>query len=47
VEEERNADGIVQKLKMVKDSPQGLLLMDQELGQRQPAPAAPSEGAGG
>jgi ferritin len=47
VEEEKNADGIVRKLKMVKDSPQGLLVMDQELGQRGPAPAVPSEGAGG
>jgi hypothetical protein len=26
--------------KMVEDSPEGLLLIDQELGQRQPAPAA-------
>jgi ferritin len=39
VEEEKSADAVVQKLKMVKDSPQGLLLVDQELGQRQAAQA--------
>lgn len=34
VEEEKNADAIVQKLKMVKDAPHALLMMDRELGQR-------------
>ena len=38
VEEEANADGIVQKLKMVKDSPGGLFMVDKELAAR-PAPA--------
>ena len=35
VEEEKQADGVVQKLKMVKEAPHGLLIMDRELGQRQ------------
>ena len=40
VEEEATADGIVQKLKMVKDAPYAIFMIDQELGQR-PAPAGP------
>jgi ferritin len=44
VEEEKNADGIVQKLKMVKDAPHGLLMMDSELGQRQPPAPGGAEG---
>ena len=34
VEEEANADEIVQKLTMIKDAPQGLLMLDSVLGQR-------------
>jgi ferritin len=34
VEEESNADGIVQQLKLLGDSGQGLLMLDRELGQR-------------
>lgn len=35
VEEEANADEVVQKLKMVKDSRNGLFMMDGKLGQRE------------
>jgi len=35
IEEEKNADTIVQKLAMIKDAPQGLLMLDKELGARQ------------
>lgn len=34
VEEEANAILIVEKLKMIKDAPQGLLMLDKELGER-------------
>jgi ferritin len=34
VEEEASADEIVQKLKLIKDSPNGLFMLDRELGQR-------------
>jgi ferritin len=34
VEEEKNASHIVERLRMVGDSPQGLLLIDRELGSR-------------
>ncbi|MFC1705659.1 ferritin [Planctomycetota bacterium] len=34
IEEEATADSIVQKLKRVTDSPSGLFMVDQELGQR-------------
>jgi len=34
VEEEKNADAIVQRLKLVGDKVQGLLLLDRELGAR-------------
>jgi len=34
VEEEKNADEIVQKLRMIKDSPHGLLMLDRALGER-------------
>jgi ferritin len=34
VEEESSADGVVQKLKMIKNAPEGLFLIDRELGQR-------------
>jgi ferritin len=40
VEEEATASRIVDQLKMVGDSPQGLFLMDRELGQRGPEAAA-------
>jgi ferritin len=40
VEEEAVADNIVQRLSMIGDSPEGLFMMDRELGARQPeAPA--------
>jgi len=46
VEEESNADGIVQKLKLIGDRPEALLLLDKELGARTftppPAGAAPA-----
>jgi ferritin len=35
VEEEASADEFVQKLKMVKDSPNGLFMLDKEAGQRE------------
>lgn len=35
VEEEKNADEIIQKLKCISDSPAGLYMLDKELGQRQ------------
>jgi len=34
VEEETNADAIVEKLKLVKDSSNGLYMLDKELGAR-------------
>lgn len=34
VEEEANADGIVQKLKMMADAPGGVFMLDRELGAR-------------
>jgi ferritin len=34
VEEEAHAALIVEKLKMIKDAPQGLLMLDKELGER-------------
>ena len=47
VEEEASASGVVQKLKLLKDAPGGLFMMDQELGQRIFAPPAGTAGAGG
>ncbi len=38
VEEEKNADDIVQQLKLAGDSNTALLMLDRELGQRAPAP---------
>jgi ferritin len=35
VEEEATADALVQKLKLVKDAPSGLFMIDRELGARQ------------
>lgn len=43
VEEESVADDIVQRLTMVGDSPEGLFLMDRELGARQAAGAPTAE----
>lgn len=43
VEEESSADEIVQKLKMMKDAPGGIFMLDQEMGQRVFTPPA-SEG---
>ena len=40
VEEEANAKAICDKLEMIGDHPQGLLMLDRELGQRTFAPAA-------
>ena len=34
VEEEASADAVVQKLKMIKEAPGGLFMLDRELGQR-------------
>ena len=34
VEEEATADAVVQKLKLVKDAPGGLFMLDRDLGQR-------------
>lgn len=46
VEEEASANEIVQKLKLVKDDPTGLFMIDRELAQRvPPTPPAGSEGA--
>jgi len=36
VEEEENAEGIVDSLRLAGDSGQGIFLVDRELGQRQP-----------
>ena len=36
VEEEEHVGGVVEDVKRVKDSPQGLLMLDRELAQRQP-----------
>ncbi len=44
VEEEASANDIVQKLKLVGGSPQGLFMVDHELGQRTLAAAEPSGG---
>ena len=43
VEEEKNAGAIVGKLKLVKGSPQGLFMIDQELAQRVFTPPATTE----
>ena len=44
VEEEDNASTIVGQLELIKDSPQGLFLLDKELGQRIFNPPATAEG---
>jgi ferritin len=44
VEEENSADQVVQKLKMIKNDPGGLFLVDRELGQRVFTPPAAAEG---
>jgi len=38
VEEEKNADDVVQTLKMVEGQPAGLFIVDRELGTRVAAP---------
>ena len=45
VEEEASVDEVLQKLKLIGDSGQGLFMLDEQLGQRTPpAPAATQEG---
>ncbi len=44
VEEEDSADQVVQKLKMIKNDPGGLFLVDRELGQRVFTPPVAAEG---
>jgi ferritin len=39
VEEERNVDDVLRKLKLIGDSTQGLLMLDRELSQRVPSAA--------
>ncbi len=46
VEEEANANDLVQKLKMIDNHPSGLFLLDSELAGRQ-LPSGPDPGAGG
>ncbi len=45
VEEEATVSTIVGKLELVKDNPMGLLMIDQQLGQR--IPSSPTSGAAG
>ena len=42
VEEESHVDGIVQNLKLIKDHPESILLIDRELAQR-PMPTIPPQ----
>ncbi len=42
VEEEADVEGIIQKLKLVGNTPNGLFMMDCALGERRPAPASPA-----
>ena len=42
VEEEANVQAIVGKLELIKDNGMGLLMIDQQLGQRTPSAAAPA-----
>ncbi|MCK4999093.1 MAG: ferritin, partial [Anaerohalosphaera sp.] len=44
VEEEDNANKLVGQLKMIKDSPQALFMIDRELGQRVYTPPTAAEG---
>ena len=44
VEEESSADEIVQQLKIMKDAPGGMFMLDRELGQRVFTPPAAAEG---
>ncbi len=44
VEEEDNVNKIVEQLKMIKDSPQALFMIDRELGQRVFTPPTAAEG---
>lgn len=43
VEEEASADAVVQRLKLIGESRDGLFMLDKELGQRVFAPSAPTE----
>ena len=45
VEEEANADNVVQQLKLVEGAPGGLFLLDREMAKRSAAPAAGGAGA--
>lgn len=45
VEEEANTLRIVERLKLIGDNPMGLLMLDDQLGQRAPSAPAPAEGA--
>ena len=47
VEEEANADRVVQQLKLIKDAPQGLFMLDRLLAERQPPAEPAAETAGG
>lgn len=40
VEEEANVNAVVERVRMAKDSPGGLFMIDQEMGKRQLAPTA-------
>jgi ferritin len=44
IEEESSADEIVQKLRLLGEDRSGLLMLDQELGQRRFTPPATAEG---
>jgi len=45
VEEEANADAIIRKLKMLKDAPAAVFMLDAELGKRTFVPPAPAGNA--
>ncbi|UOY92361.1 ferritin [Ectobacillus sp. JY-23] len=47
VDEEAQSQTIVDRLKLAQNNPAAVLLLDQELGQRQPAPAPGAAAAGG
>lgn len=47
VEEEKNAEEIVETLTMVEGNPQAILMLDRELGQRQPPAEVEGEGEEG
>ncbi|TDL82507.1 ferritin [Peribacillus frigoritolerans] len=47
IDEEAQAQTIVDRLKLAKDNPAAILILDQELGQRNAAAAAPAAGGAG